>query len=121
MSIIPNTEPLLVSAKIKPEDVDQVHVGQAATIRVSSFKLPVTPELDSAVTSLSPDRVVDNTGQAYFSVKIAVAPGELSKLQGKDLTPGLPAEVMIRGEPRRVITYLTQPLTEKLALAFREK
>jgi HlyD family secretion protein len=121
MSIIPNTEPLLVSAKIKPEEVDQVHVGQAATIRISSFKLAVTPELDSTVTSLSPDRLVDSSGQAFFSVKIAVAPGELTKLQGKELTPGLPAEVMIRGERRRVITYLTQPLTEKLALAFREK
>jgi HlyD family secretion protein len=121
MSIIPNTEPLLVSAKIKPEDVDQVHVGQAATIRISSFKLAVTPELASEVTGLSPDRVIDGSGQPYFVVKIAVSPGELTKLEGKELTPGLPAEVMIRGEARRVITYLTQPLTEKLALAFREK
>jgi HlyD family secretion protein len=121
MSIIPNTEPLLVTAKISPEDHDQVHVEQAATVRISSFKLAVTPELNSRVQSVSPDEVVGNSGQKFFTIKIAIEPGEQSKLQGKELTPGLPAEVMIRGESRRVITYLTQPLTEKLTLAFREK
>jgi HlyD family secretion protein len=122
MSIIPNTEPLLVSARIRPDEIDQVHVGQKATVRISSFKLPVVPELDGQVTSVSPDQVVDdNSGQAFFTVKIAIAPEEGSKLEGKELTAGLPAEVLIRGEARRVIAYLTQPLTEKVGLAFREK
>ena len=122
MSIIPNTEPLLVSARIRPDEIDQVHVGQNATVRISSFKLPVVPELDGQVTSVSPDQVVDdNSGQAFFTVKIAIAPEEGSKLEGKELTAGLPAEVLIRGEARRVIAYLTQPLTDKVGLAFREK
>ena len=54
-------------------------------------------------------------------MSIAVAPDETRKLGGKELTPGLPAEVLIRGDTRRVITYLTQPLTDRIGLAFREK
>ncbi|PSC05536.1 HlyD family type I secretion periplasmic adaptor subunit [Alsobacter soli] len=122
MSIIPTTDPLLVNARIPPDEIDQVRVGQDAVVRISAFKLPVTPELNGHVTGVSADQVVDDhTGQPYFSVKIAIAPGERSKLQGKDLVPGLPAEVMILGEPRRVITYLVQPITDKLNLALREK
>ncbi|MFO1148243.1 MAG: HlyD family type I secretion periplasmic adaptor subunit [Alsobacter sp.] len=122
MSIIPNTDPLIVTARIRPDEIDQVHVGQPATIRLSSFKLATPPELDGTVTGVSPDQVKDDrSGQAFFSVKIEVPREEESKLQGKELTPGLPAEVLIRGEPRRVIAYLTQPLTDKLGLAFREK
>jgi HlyD family secretion protein len=122
MSIIPNTDPLIVTAKIRPDEIDQVHVGQPATVRLSSFKLATPPELEGTVTGVSPDQVKDErSGGAYFSVKIEVPREEESKLQGKELTPGLPAEVLIRGEPRRVITYLTQPLTDKLGLAFREK
>ncbi len=122
MSIIPNTDPLVVNARIRLDEIDQVHIGQRATIRVSSFKLPVAPELEGEVTNLSPDKVVDGqTGQSFFTVRIAIDPGERSKLQGKELTPGLPAEVLIRGETRRVIAYLMQPLTDKIALAFREK
>jgi HlyD family secretion protein len=122
MSVIPSTEPLIVNAKIRPEEVDQVHLGQPATIRISSFKLPVTPELEGEVTNVSPDQVVSGqSGQAYFTVKIAIAAGERHKLQGKELTPGLPAEVLIRGDSRRIIAYLMQPLTDKFSAAFREE
>ncbi|SON57806.1 Type I secretion system membrane fusion protein PrsE [Hartmannibacter diazotrophicus] len=122
MSIIPSSEPLVVSASIPPSDIDQVHIGQAATVKISAFKMLVIPELAGKVISMSPDQVVNpKTGQAHFAVKIGIDPEERGKLEGKELTPGLPAEVFIVGESRRVITYLTQPLTEKLELAFREK
>lgn len=122
MSIIPSADPLVVSARIPANEIDQVHLGQPATVMINSFKLPVVMELDGTVSNLSPDHVVDTrTGQSFFEVTIAIAPGERDKLEGKELTPGLPAEVMILGERRRVITYLTQPLTEKIELAFREK
>jgi HlyD family secretion protein len=122
MSIIPSEESLLVIAKVRPNDIDQVFVGQPATVRISSFKMAITPELDGKVLSVSPDRVAeDKIGSGYYAAKITIAPGERSKLEGKELVPGLPAEVLIRGEARRVIAYLTQPLTDKLGVALREK
>ncbi|MGO4524190.1 HlyD family type I secretion periplasmic adaptor subunit [Microvirga sp. 2MCAF35] len=121
MSIIPNDEPLIVNARIRPDEVEQVHVDQQASIRISAFKLPTPLELEGWVTNVSPDQVVSSqSGQGYFTVKIAIAPGERNKLAGKELTPGLPAEVLIRGDARRIITYLTQPLTDRLAVTFRE-
>ena len=45
MSIIPSAEPLIVNAKIRPDEVNQVHLDQSATIRISSFKLPTPLEL----------------------------------------------------------------------------
>jgi HlyD family secretion protein len=91
-------------------------------VRLSSLKLAAPPELDGTVASVSPDQLKDErTGQGYFMVKIDVPADQATKLQGKELFPGMPAEVLIRGEARRVIAYLTQPLTDKLGLAFREK
>ncbi|MGO9758859.1 MAG: HlyD family type I secretion periplasmic adaptor subunit [Roseiarcus sp.] len=122
MSIVPNSDPLLVTAKIRPDEVDEVHQGQHATVRLSSLKLATPPELDGTVSSISPDQLKDDrTGQPYFMVKIDVPVDQMTKLQGKELFPGMPAEVLIRGEARRVIAYLTQPLTDKLGLVFREK
>jgi HlyD family secretion protein len=122
MNIIPSEESLLVIAKVRPQDIDQVFVNQPATVRISSFKMAVTPELNGTVLSVSPDRVADDkVGSGYYAAKIRIAAGERSKLEGKELVPGLPAEVLIRGEPRRVIAYLTQPLTDKLGVALREK
>jgi HlyD family secretion protein len=122
MSIIPSSDPLIVSAKIRPSDIDQVHVGQRATVRVSAFKLPTTPELEGKVVNVSPDRSIDGrSGEAFFNVTVALEPGEHNKIAGKELTPGLPADVLILGESRRVITYLIQPLADRLAVTFREE
>ena len=122
MTIVPVSDPLIVTARIKPDEIDEVHVGQKATVRISSFKMATPPELDATVIGVSPDQVKDErSGQPYFSVKLSVEPGERDKLGGKALTPGLPAEVLMRGEARRVIAYLTAPVLDKIGLAFREK
>lgn len=122
MSIIPNNEPLVVTAKVRPDEVDEIHPGQPATVRLTSLKLPTPPELEGTVAGVSSDQLKDDhNGQAYFMVRINIPVDEATKLQGKELFPGMPAEVLIRGEARRVIAYLTQPLTDKLGLVFREK
>lgn len=121
MSIIPLDEPLIVSARIRTTDVDQVQVGQRATVTAAALSARDTPELEGEVVGVSPDQSEDErTGEQYYSVRVALAPGEMAKLGGQRLTPGMPATVLIRGEARRVITYLTQPLSDQFALAFRE-
>ena len=122
MTIVPDDDPLLVTARIKPTEIDQVHTGQKASVRISAFKQKVSPELDGEVINVAADRSLDErTGQTFFEVKIAISPGQHAKLGPKKLTPGLPADVFIKGEPRRVITYLTQPLTDQIGLTFREE
>ena len=115
MSVIPQDELLLVSAKIQTHEIDQVFIGQPALVRIGAFKQRITPELEATVTGISPDESKDEaSGQSFFSAKIAIKASELKKLGGKKLTPGLPAEVFIQGKKRRVITYLTQPLADQI-------
>ncbi len=122
MSVIPQDELLLVSAKIQTHEIDQVFIGQPAVVRIGAFKQRITPELEATVTGISPDESKDEaSGQSFFSAKVAIKASELKKLGGKKLTPGLPAEVFIQGKRRRVITYLTQPLADQMALTFREE
>ena len=122
MTIVPNDDPLLLEARIQTHEVDQVKIGQRAMARISAFKQHASTELAGSVIDISPDRSQDErTGLSYFSVKVAIDPGEEKKLGGKRLTAGLPADVFIRGETRRVITYLTQPLLDQMGSTFREE
>jgi len=122
MSVIPQDELLVVSAKIQTHEIDQVFIGQPAVVKIDAFKQRITPELDAILTGVSPDESTDEkTGLSFFSAKVAIKPSEISKLNGKQLTPGLPAEVFIKGKKRTVITYLTQPLLDQMALTFREE
>ena len=55
MSVIPQDELLLVSAKIQTHEIDQVFIGQPAVVRIGAFKQRITPELEATVTGISPD------------------------------------------------------------------
>jgi HlyD family secretion protein len=122
MTIVPDDEPLLLLARIKPSEVDQVKIGQKATARISAFDNQAAPELDGTVLNVSADRSQDQrTGVSFFTLKIEIAKGQEAKLIGKRLTAGLPADVFIRGEARRVITYLTKPLLDQMAFTFKEE
>ena len=122
MTIIPSDDPLEVTAKIKTTEVDQVRINQKARVRVSALDHRSSPELDGIVAGVSPDRSVDErSGVAFFKVRITITPGQQAKLSGKKLTAGLPAEVFIVGQSRRVIDYLTKPLRDQIGLTFKEE
>lgn len=122
MMIVPHDDPLEVVAQIKTTEVDQVKISQKASVRISALDHQASPELDGTVIGVSPDRSIDErSGLAFFKVRVSIAPGQHAKLKGKRLTAGLPAEVFIRGNSRRVISYLTQPLRDQIGLTFKEE
>lgn len=122
MEIVPDNETLVVEARADPASVDQVHAGQPARIRLSAFDQHSTPELSGTLLAVSPDRLVDpQTGAAYFALKVEIGAGELALLgPDKALVPGMPADVFVVTGMRTPLSYLTKPLTDQMARAFRE-
>ncbi|BCG78624.1 hypothetical protein MesoLj113b_21660 [Mesorhizobium sp. 113-3-3] len=47
--------------------------------------------------------------------------GELTKLEGRKLLPGMTSEAMIRTGARTVLSYLAEPITQNFLRAMREK
>ena len=60
------------------------------------------------------------TGAAYFLARITIDPGERDKLEGGELYPGMPAEVMIVTGEQTAFDYLLSPVTDSFRRAFRE-
>jgi HlyD family secretion protein len=122
MLIVPKADALRVEAKIQPQDIDQVHLGQRALLRFSAFNQRTTPEIDGEVTLVSADISTDQkTGANYYTVRISLSDHELSRLEGLRLVPGMPVESFIQTSPRTVISYLVRPLHDQITRAFREK
>ena len=46
MLIVPDTDTLMVEAKVQPQDIDQLQLGQKAVLRFSTFNQRTTPELN---------------------------------------------------------------------------
>lgn len=121
MKIVPQSDALVVEAKVAPINIDEVHVGQAADVLFSGLPTRETPRLQGEVTSVSADRSVDEaTGQPYFLTRIVLASEQRQRLGDTVLTPGMPAEVFIQTRARSVLDYLVEPLFNAANVAFTE-
>jgi HlyD family secretion protein len=120
MLIVPEADALTVEAKLVPQDIDQVRAGQSAALRFSAFNQATTPELNGVVARVSADLTTDQrTGASYYVVRIILPEGEVTRLQGLRLVPGMPVEAFIRTGNRTVLSYLTKPFTDQLTRSFR--
>nr|WP_246712524.1 HlyD family type I secretion periplasmic adaptor subunit [Rhizobium cellulosilyticum] len=121
MNIVPTRDMLTVDMRIKPNDVDQVSIGQAARLRFSAFNQRTTSEIEGRVESLSPDvSVNEQTGETWYSARIAISPQERSKLGELALIPGMPVEAYIKAEPRTALAYIIKPISDQMERAMRE-
>lgn len=122
MLVVPESDPLVVEARVSPQDIDQLHPDQPATLRFTTFNQRTTPELNGRVQWVSADTAQDQkTGASYYTIRIAVPDDELARLNGTKLVPGMPVESFVQTSSRTVMSYLARPLHDQAMRAFREK
>ncbi|MEP5154185.1 HlyD family type I secretion periplasmic adaptor subunit [Planktotalea sp.] len=121
MYVIPQDQALIVSARVEAIHIDQVHEGQGATLRFVAFDQRTTPEIFGVVTQLSADVFTDEqTGVSYYQAQLLPNDGELQKLEGQQLVPGMPVEAFIKTAERSPLSYLLKPVMDYFNKAFRE-
>ncbi|HVI65419.1 MAG TPA: HlyD family type I secretion periplasmic adaptor subunit [Bradyrhizobium sp.] len=122
MLIVPQTDDLQVEAKVNPQDIDKLQVGQKTLLRLSAFNQRTTPELNGFVSRVSPDVTTEQrTGQSYYTIRVSMPPQEIARLGDVKLIPGMPVEAFVQTGERTLISYLMKPLSDQLMRTFREK
>lgn len=122
MLIVPDGEDLQVQAKVNPQFIEQVRIGQSVLLRFSGLDIHSTPEIDGTVTRISADTSTDKrTGQPYYTIRIALPAQQIARLHGVKLLPGMPVEAFVQTGERTVISYLMKPLHDQFMRAFRER
>jgi HlyD family secretion protein len=120
--IVPQAVNLIARAQIDAKKIDQVHVGQAATLHFSAFDQRTTPVIQGKVTKVSADVFTDErTGQIYYRADIALDETVLAELDGKRLVPGMPVEAFIATDERTPLGYFVKPMADYFNRAFRER
>lgn len=122
MSLVPTDDRSSIEVRLLPTDIDQVSVGQKAVLRFPAFNQRTTPELNGMISRLAAEVSKDQqTGQSYYTARISVTDGEMFKLGGKHLIPGMPVESFIQTGERTALSYLAKPFTDQVARAFKEE
>ncbi len=122
MLIVPDADRLIVEVRINPQDIDQIRLGQEARVRFSAFNQSTTPEVNGTLVRLAGDLVREpQTGLAYYTGAVAVTDGDMNRLGGVKLIPGMPAEIYIKTGERTLASYLLKPLTDQIQRGLRER
>jgi HlyD family secretion protein len=122
MMIVPQADALSVEAKVNPQDIDKLQIGQKTLLRLSAFNQRTTPELNGVVSRVSPDVTTDQrTGQSYYTIRVSMPREEIARLGDAKLIPGMPVEAFVQTGDRTMLSYLIKPLSDQLMRAFREK
>jgi HlyD family secretion protein len=119
---VPDHDDLTVQAKVDPRDINQLYLGQSATLKFPAFDARTTPDINGAVATISADTTQDeNTGASFYQIRIRLPPEEVARLDKNRLVPGMPVEVFVQTSPRTAMSYFVKPLRDQIAKAFREK
>ena len=120
MEIVPDGRALIVEAQVKPQDIDDVRIGQEATIRFSSVNPHGQTAFKGHVITLSPARI-DQGGAAFYKAQVVLDDPAAARRQGLTLQPGIPASINIKTKDRTLFDYLFAPFADAMSRSFREE
>jgi HlyD family secretion protein len=122
LEITPIDVNLMVDANVPVTEVDSLSTGMRAEVRFPAFHSRETPVMFGTIKTLSKDRLVDeNTREPYFLARIEVVEADIPDAVKSRLRAGMPAEIIVSGGERTVLSYLMQPLSDALRRTFREE
>ena len=122
MGIVPMEESRSIQVHVAPTDIDQVAPNQAVVLRFPAFNQRTTPEIDGTILRVAADVSRESeTGALYYTARIHVSDAELAKLGDLKLKAGMPVEAYIQAGSRSALSYLTKPMADQIARAFKEQ
>ena len=121
MYIVPQDQPLVIGARVDGIHIDDVHIGQPVSLRLSAFDQRETPEVTGRLIAVSADVLTDEATRAnYYAVTIEPDASSLEAIGDRKLVPGMPVEAFIRTRDRSPMAYLLHPFMVYFDRAFRE-
>ena len=122
IEIVPSDAKLVFEAKIKPNDIGFVSVGQKAFIKLSTYDFSIFGSLSGVVSVVGSDSIPNEKGESYYIVKIELTDSNVTSTgKSLELISGMTAQIDILTGKRSVMSYLSSPLTKTFTTAFTEK
>ncbi len=122
MDLVPENDRIIAEVNVQPNDIDVVHAGLQAEIRLPAFKQRLVPYLHGHVTFVASDITQDERrGMAFYRVQIQIDEAQLRGLEGVTLRAGMSVEAQIQTGSRSFGRYLLQPVFDSFHRAFREQ
>ena len=120
MQIIPKNPNLIIIAKVKNVDIDNIKINQTAEIFLRNFYEKNIPKISGSIFEISKDVIFDeNLKDFYFEVKIKIDDSS-GIFKTQNLSAGMAVDVFIKQKNRNIFSYIFAPIYKSILQSFKE-
>lgn len=122
MEIVPSSDVLVLRARIDPEDIDRVRVGQEVDIQLNQFREYKSEMIKGTLETLSHDVLQDpKTGVNYYAAEVSVDRSSIPEDIRDRIIPGMQASIFMPTGERTVLQFLVAPLVDRFGSSMNER
>lgn len=122
LELVPTDEALIIEAKIAPQDISNILVGDETKIRLSAYDSSKYGSVMGVVSRISPDAITEenSTLGSFYLIDVKIV-GSLS-VDGKEVKflPGMTATIDVVSGKRTILEYFWQPIAKVKEIALRD-
>ena len=123
MSVVPQSDNLVIEARVANRDISSVELGQAASIKVRAYDFIKYGALQGKVERVARDANTDEqSGAIFYVVEIRTDRNYLGTVPGhNEVRPGMQVDAELKAGSRSILSYLTDRVIGTADEAFRER
>lgn len=119
MEIVPSRDQLVIEARLRPEDREEVSEGLDAYVQLTSMGRRDPRPIRGTLKSISADRLTQDN-EPFYLVRVQLDP-ESAREQAVDVLAGMGADVFIQTGQRTAFQYLSAPIVRIMRRGLREQ
>ena len=125
IEIVPQSDILLVEAKINPKDIAFINPNQKAIVKITAYDFAIYGGLDGEIIEISADSILDKESknpESYYKIVVKTKKNYLEK-DGKKLPiiPGMIANVDIVTGQKTILDFMLKPILKTKQDALHER
>ena len=125
IEIVPQSDTLLVEAKIDPKDIAFINPSLKAIVKITAYDFSIYGGLDGQIVEISADSIVDKESKdqkSYYKVMVKTDKNYLEK-DGKKLPiiPGMIANVDIVTGQKTILDFILKPILKTKQNSLHER
>lgn len=125
VEIVPQSDILLVEAKIDPKDIAFINPSQKAIVKITAYDFSIYGGLDGQIVEISADSIVDKEskdGKSYYRVIVKTDKNFLERNGNKlPIIPGMVASVDIITGKKTILDFILKPILKVKQNALHER
>lgn len=121
MEVVPTDDTLMFEARVRPQDIAFLFVGQPAKVRLSSYDFAIYGAIDAELDHISADAIEGKQGEIYYQVRLRLTSTLENNGRVLPVLPGMMGTVDIITGKKTVLSYIVKPLMRAKQAALRER